>query len=276
MKAMHEMWASVAPGWREHADFVDARGADVTARMLELTAPQPGDRVLELACGPGGVGLAVAPLVDPGDVVISDVADEMLAIAAERASQRGLANLSARTLDVEDIDEPDDSFELVLCREGLMFADDHARAAGEISRVLRPGGRAAIAVWGPRERNPWLGLVMDAVSEQTGFPVPPPGVHGPFALDDADRFAGALTDGGLTDIEVTELPVPLRAGSFEEWWRRTGALAGPLSKIMAALPEEAREGIERRLRAAVRPYEADDGLELPGATLVASARCAPV
>ncbi len=66
-----------------------------------------------------------------------------------------------------------------------MFVPDPARAAGEIRRVLRPGGRVAVAVWGPRERNPWLGLVFDAVSAQTGPPVPPPGIPGPFSLDDA-------------------------------------------------------------------------------------------
>ena len=72
-----------------------------------------------------------------------------------------------------------------------MFATDPARAAGEIRRVLRPGGRAAVAVRGPRERNPWLAVVFDAVSAQVGAPVPPPGVPGPFSLGDADGLAGA-------------------------------------------------------------------------------------
>ena len=70
-----------------------------------------------------------------------------------------------------------------------MFALDPAGAVREIGRVLRPGGRCAIAVWGPRARNPWLGSVLDAVSEQLGMPVPPPGIPGPFSLDDADALA---------------------------------------------------------------------------------------
>ena len=178
---MHGMWAAVAAAWGEHAEYVDERGARVTAELLRRSQPRPGDRVLELACGPGGVGLAAAELIAPGgEVVLSDVASEMTDIAAARAVALGLGNVSARPLDLEDIDEPGGSYDVVLCREGLMFATDPARAAREIRRVLRPGGRVAIAVWGPRESNPWLGLVFDAVSAQIGEPVPPPGVPGPF------------------------------------------------------------------------------------------------
>ena len=161
------MWASVAGGWREYAEYVDARGSAVTERMIELSSLRPNDRVLELACGPGSVGLAAAERVGPaGQVVVSDVAAEMTAIAIDRAHTRGLANVTVRVLDLESIDEPDGTYDVVLCREGLMFASDPARGVREIARVLRPGGGAALAVWGPRERNPWLGLVFDAVSAE--------------------------------------------------------------------------------------------------------------
>ena len=270
---LHGMWAAVAPAWAEHAAYADARGAEVAERMLEVTAPRPGDRVLELACGPGGLGLAAAPRVAPdGEVVLSDVAPEMTAIAAGRAVWLGLRNVSARTLDLESIDEPDGRYDVVLCREGLMFATDPARAASEVARVLSPGGRVAIAVWGPRERNPWLGLVFDAVGAQLGRPVPPPGVPGPFSLADAEGLATLLSGVGLEDIAVTELAVPLRAASFEEWWRRTSALAGPLATILASLPEPAERALAARLREATRTYATPAGLELPGVSLVASAR----
>jgi SAM-dependent methyltransferase len=174
---LHGMWAAVADGWAEHADYVDTRAAVATDRLLELAAPRPGERVLELACGPGGLGLAAAMRVAPGGgVVLSDVAAEMTAIAAARAEGLGLTNVSTRELDLEHIDEPDGCYDVVLCREGLMFAPDPAAAVREMGRVLRPDGRVALAVWGPRERNPWLGLVLDAASAQLGKPVPPPGV----------------------------------------------------------------------------------------------------
>ncbi|MFL5852397.1 MAG: class I SAM-dependent methyltransferase [Solirubrobacteraceae bacterium] len=264
---LHAMWGAVADGWAEHADFVDARSAALTARMLDRAALRPGERVLELAGGAGGLGMAAAEQVGPdGEVVISDVAAEMTAIAARRAAARGIGNVTARELDLEGIAEPDASFDVVLCREGLMFALDPAQAAGEIRRVLRPGGRFAVAVWGPRERNRWLGIVLDAVSEQLGAPVPPPGIPGPFSLGDAAKLRGLL------DAEVEEVSVPLRVPSFDAWWSRTTALAGPLAKMLAVQPPETIEAIRHRAREAVRSYEAADGLELPGISLLASGR----
>src|SRR3954469_17877698 len=125
---IHGMWASVAGGWGVHADYADARGAAVTARMLDLADPRPGERVLELACGPGGPGIAAARRVAPdGEVVLSDVAVEMTAIAAARAEEAGVRNVSTAVLDLEQIDQPDDSYDVILCREGFMFALDPAQ-----------------------------------------------------------------------------------------------------------------------------------------------------
>jgi SAM-dependent methyltransferase len=272
---LHGMWASVAGGWAEHADYVDARGEAATEKMLELSGPQPGERVLELACGPGGLGLAAAERVAPGgEVVLSDVAAEMTSIASERAEAAGLTNVSTLQLDLEQIDQPDGSYDLVLCREGLMFATDPGRAASEIRRVIRPGGRVTLAVWGPRERNPWLGAVLDSVSAQIGAPVPPPGIPGPFALSDAGELDRLLSGAGLLDVTVSEFSLPMAVGSFEEWWERTTALAGPLSRMVVSMPDEAQRGLRGRAREAVRPYETGDGLEFPGVTLLASARAA--
>jgi SAM-dependent methyltransferase len=276
---LHGMWASVAPAWAEHADYADTRGAPVTAELLRRSAPRPGDRVLELACGAGGVGIAAAELVGPaGEVVLSDVAAEMTAIAAARAAALGLGNVRTQTLDLDELAQPDEAYDVVLCREGLMFALDPARALGEIRRVLRPGGRVALAVWGPRARNPWLSLVFDAASAQLGAPVPPPGVPGPFALDDPERLARLLADAGLAGVAVTEVPTPLRDPSFDAWWTRTSALAGPLARRLAALPDPARRQLRDRLVEAVGPYRTPAGLDFPGVTLVAAGQrraCGP-
>jgi SAM-dependent methyltransferase len=259
------MWQSVAPGWGEHADYVDARSSRMTERLLELARVAPGDRVLELACGAGGLGLAAAER--GGDVVLSDVAPAMVEIAAARARERGRADVETLTLDLDAIEQPDASYDVVLCREGLMFADDPARAAREMARVLRPGGRVALAVWGPRERNPWLAIVLDVVREHTGIVLPPPGVPGPFSLSEPDHLLSLLAP--FAGVAVEELDVPLRAGSFDEWWARTTALAGPLAQVLKQLPEAE---IRIRARDRVHEYLAPDGLEIPGVSLIASGR----
>jgi enediyne biosynthesis protein CalE5 len=110
------------------------------------------------------------------------------------------------------------------------------------------------------------------VSAQIGKPVPPPGIPGPFSLEDSDRLAGLLSDAELADVVVSELPVPLRAGSFEEWWTRTSALAGPLAKMLASLPDDAAQALRARVREATGPYRTPTALEFPGVTLLASGR----
>jgi SAM-dependent methyltransferase len=266
------MWNGVAGAWAAHLGYVDSRGRHVSDRMLELTRPGPGERVLELACGTGGPGLDAAPLVGPGgQVVVSDFAAEMVAVAAERAHAAGLANVAGKVIDLEQIDEPGATFDVVLCREGLMLVPDPERGAREIRRVLRPAGRVAITVWGPRELNPWLGVVFDAVSEQLRAPMPPPGTPHPFSLSDAGRLAAILEGAGLDRVQVGELSVPYRAASVDEWWERTAALAGPLAGRLAALPPEAARALRRRAAERIGAYRTPTGLEIPGVCLVATA-----
>jgi SAM-dependent methyltransferase len=261
-------WAAVAPAWGQYADFLERRGAELTSRMVEAVAPRPGDRVLELACGAGGPGLAAAELVGPdGAVVLSDAVEEMTAIAARRAKERGLTNVSARQLDLDGIDEPSGSFDVVLCREGLMFAADPGAAVVEIRRVLRPGGRYAVSVWGPRAANPWLSTMFELVAPPGGQPT-----AGPFALADADRFAGLFRAAGLADVTLDEVQVPLHENSFESWWDRTTAMAGPLRATLGAMPPEALARAREALRERVAPYRVGDGLEFPGVALLATGR----
>ena len=269
---LHQMWSGVAGAWAAHVTYIDDRGAHVSERMLDLTRPRPGERVLELACGTGQAGPRRRPSLAPGgEVVVSDFSSEMTAIAADHTSARGLANVSARVLDLEQIDEPDASYDVILCREGLMLVPDPARAAREIQRILRPGGRVAITVWGLRELNPWLGVVFDAVSEQLGIPTPPPGIPHPFSLSDADQLGAVLADAGLASVQVGELSVPYRAASVDEWWERTAALAGPLARRLAALPDGAAQALKQRAAERIEAYRTAAGLEIPGMCLVATA-----
>ena len=102
------------------------------------------------------------------------------------------------------------------------------------------------------------------------MPVPPPGVPGPFSLDDPATFAGLFAAAGLDGVSVSEVPVPLRTGSFEEWWSRTSSLAGPLTQLLASLPETATNAT-RRFACAMRfaRTRRPTGYEFPGVALLA-------
>jgi ubiquinone/menaquinone biosynthesis C-methylase UbiE len=271
-EVMRAMWSGVAPSWDAYADDVEDRGRDVSAAMLAATRTGPGMRVLELACGAGGLGIEAARRVGPaGSVLVTDVADAMVAIARRKVDEAGLVSVRTGVMGVEAIDAPDASFDVVLCREGLMFAIDPSRALAEIRRVLRSGGRAAVAVWGPPADNPWLGLVLESASAVLGEPIPPPGLPGPFALADRDALVDRMRAAGLADVLATGVDAPLRCASFDAWWTRCVALAGPLAQRLAALPVADVDAMRARARAAAQSFAADGDYDFPGVSLVVSA-----
>ena len=271
--ALRGIWQSAAPAWAVHAEYVDSRGGAVADAMIEAGSVHSGDRVLELACGPGGVGIAAAPIVGPeGMVVLSDFVPEMTAIAAERAAAAGLANVTTREIDLERIDYPDGAFDVVLCREGLMLTSDQTSAAREARRVLGPGGRAVFTVWGPRRRNPWLGTLFDAITAELGVPVPPPGLPGPFSLEADGALADVLTGAGFTDVSVREIATPMYSASVDEWWSVVPSLAGPVAQLLASLPAEVSAAIRSRAEQALAEFATADGYHLPGVSLLGSGR----
>jgi ubiquinone/menaquinone biosynthesis C-methylase UbiE len=268
-----ENWEAAAAGWARRAELLRELGAPVSRWMIDAVAPQPGEKVLELAGGLGETGMIAAELVGPqGHVTVSDQAESMLAGARERASELHLANVSFQVLNAEWIDLPLASVDVVLCRWGYMLMADPATALGETRRVLRPGGRLALAVWDAVERNPWASLPAQELRER-GLVQPPAGPEpGPFALADRGRVAELLAEAGFSDIDVQELQVDRVQDSFEELWESTLDLSRRLHDAVMAQPPEQIEEIRRSLAERFAPYTAADGsVHVPGVTLVASA-----
>jgi ubiquinone/menaquinone biosynthesis C-methylase UbiE len=118
--------------------------SDLHSAVVEALNPGPGNRVLDVGCGTGGVAEIAA--TSGADVVGVDLAPGLIEIAKARAADRGLS-VDYRVGDCENLDLADASFDLVGSSVGIMFAPDHEASASELARVTRRGGRIALANW---------------------------------------------------------------------------------------------------------------------------------
>jgi SAM-dependent methyltransferase len=266
-------WEAAAPGWARQQETIRGFGAPVSAWMLDAVSLQPGQRVLELAAGLGETGMLAAELVAPmGGVIVSDQADAMLDGARARAVELGLSNIEFQVLGAEWIDLPLASVDAVLCRWGYMLLADPPAALAETRRVLRPGGRVALAVWDSVQHNPWALLPTLELIERGLTSPPPPGTPGPFALDDPERVRELLAQAGFADIDVQSLQVEQRHASFDAFWETTLDIAHVFHNAVLSRPEAEIAEIRSGLAARLEPFSEPDGtLAIPGRTLVASA-----
>jgi SAM-dependent methyltransferase len=266
-------WEEAAAGWVRSQQILREFGAPVSRWLLDAIGPRPGQSVLELAAGLGETGLEAAELVAPlGGVIISDQAEAMLEGARERALELSLSNVEFRVLNAEWIDLPVASVDAALCRWGYMLMADPAGALGETRRVLRSGGRLALAVWDSVEHNPWAQLPALELGER-GLSAPPTaGTPGPFALGSSERVRKMLEHAGFSEVHVEALQLSRRQVSFEEFWEATLDLSRVFHDTVLARPQEEIAEIHTAMRARFAPFEGADGsLEIPARTLVASA-----
>jgi SAM-dependent methyltransferase len=207
-----------------------------------------------------------------GGVIISDQAEAMLDGARARAEALGVSNVEFQVLNAEWIDLPLASIDVVLCRWGYMLVADPSAALAETRRVLRPGGRLALAVWDSAPQNPWA-LVPALELIERGVTTPPaPGTPGPFALGDSERVRQLLEQAGFTEIEVQALDLEQHHPSFDSFWETTLDVSRSFHDAVLSRPEneiaEIRAGVTSRLD----PYRGPDGaLTIPARTLVAHA-----
>jgi ubiquinone/menaquinone biosynthesis C-methylase UbiE len=268
-----EMWEEAALGWSMRADRIRDWGMPVSVTMVDALALQPGQRVLELAAGPGDTGFMAAELIAPGGTLISsDGADAMLEVARERAAAAGLANVEFRQLELEWIDLAAASVDAVLCRWGIMLIVDPGAAAREIRRVLRPSGRAAFAVWDRAQRNPWATIPGRVLIELDHSQPPDPGAPGMFSLGDDGDLQELLESAGFGEVTVAAVAVERRYEELERYIEETVDMSPMFSAVFKDLPGDARDEVLARMRAAAEPFVAQDGsVLLPGSSLVAVA-----
>lgn len=268
-----ERWERGAVGWRKRADAVRTFGMPVSVWMIEQLHLQPGQRVLELAAGPGDTGFLATELIQPGGTLISsDASEAMLEVARDRAREQGVENVEFKQLQLEWIDLDAASVDAILCRWGLMFAPDPGAALQEMRRVLRPGGRVALAAWDEPERNPWATIPTRALMELGHVEPPDPNAPGMFVFAKPGRLQELLENAGFTEVMVEALPVPREDSALELYLEETLDLSRPFADVRATLSDEEWGRVEAKIAELAAPFAGPGGkLRFPASTLVAAA-----
>jgi ubiquinone/menaquinone biosynthesis C-methylase UbiE len=256
-------WDLAATGYES---LWQAQLAEAQAAMLELASPAAGERVLDIACGTGLVSFAAAQAVGPqGDVLGTDLSQRMIDAAERRAKDLGLSNCSFLRMDAESLSLPDARFDVALCGLGLMYVPDPEQALREMRRVLRPGGRVSLAVWGERRNCGWSPVfaIVDAEVASEVCPLF-------FRLGQQDALARLCTDAAFENVQHRRITTTLVYADSDEACDAV-FVAGPVALAWSRFDDEVRARARARYLEAIDPWRHDEGYRIPGEFVVAAA-----
>jgi SAM-dependent methyltransferase len=268
-----KLWGGAATDWETWDDWFENQNRGLTEWLCTSSGIGPGMKVLDLASGAGQPGLTAAQRVGPtGQVVSTDLAPEMVAAAQRLSAAKGLTNVQHREVDIESIPYPDASFDAVTCRFGLMFCPDPVKGVSEIARVLKPGGRFAVAVWDVPAKNAQFTSFLGALAEIAPPPPPNPKAPGLFRLAAPGEFESVLRAGGFEDFKVEPVPAEWEFTSPENYWEVMTVLAAPLKAAAANLPPETLTRLRESVTEGLRARHGDGVVRLAATPLGASGR----
>jgi ubiquinone/menaquinone biosynthesis C-methylase UbiE len=236
----------------------------------------PGQRVLDVGCGCGQTSVQLGERVGAAGLVVGvDVSTAMIERARARACEAQLRHVRFENADAQTFPLPPASFDLAFSRFGIMFFSDPTGAFANLRGALTPGGRLAFVCWQRLDRNPWMQVPLAATAQHAPLPEPlAPGAPGPFSFADADRVQGILESAGFSEIafESEERELLLGgSGSLEQAVDFTLQL-GPAAAALRQAGDAVRASVVGSIRDALAPYTVADGVRMPSASWIVTAR----
>ena len=275
--AMRRYWNEVAgPRWVERAEIQEARNIEVAQILLREANAQPGERVLDVGCGPGATALPLAAAVGrTGHVTGVDISEPMLGLLRQRVAERGIANLMPLLADAQTHAFESASVDLLTSRFGVMFFADHLAAFRNLGKALRPGGRLCMAVWAGIEDNVHWQIPFEIAVRHVGPPKPQPAnAPGPMAMRDPDYVRGVLNGAGFTEIAIEPTRFHVIGKSAASEAEHAGAL-GPSGRLLDEKEADAatRRTVVKETEAAFAAQFGREGeIRLPGTFFLLRAR----
>jgi len=266
-----EQWERVAEAWHRWGSTLQDRLRPVTEATLELTHVGPGERVLDVAAGAGELGLSAAARVGPtGYVLATDISADLLGFAAQLARERwlGPTQYETRVMDGEHLILEDASFDVTLSRLGLVYFPDRLGVLTEMRRVLKSGGRVAVASFTTPEANRFFSISISVIRRRAQLPPPAPELPGPFSLGPQGVMEDMLRRAGFHDVLTRTIRTPLRLPSAAECVRFERESFGALQQMLVGLAEPEREAAWDEIEQELRQFQGRDGFEAPAELIV--------
>jgi ubiquinone/menaquinone biosynthesis C-methylase UbiE len=235
------------------------------------TAPASGYSLIDVAGGTGDVALDVAAGLGRGATVwCADMVPEMVAQAARAAASAGLTNMHCKESRAESLSFEDATFDAVLCRFGIMFFSNPQESVREALRVLKPGGRVAYGVWGPRAANPFHRVLLDVLDRHVDRPAPDPDAPGAFRHASPGKLASMLREAGAADVRETTISFNIDLPSFDRYFEIRTSTSDTLREKLRVMPDAEREQFKNEVEQGAQPYLTSEGIRFPAETLIVS------